>query len=373
MMHINKLVIDNSGAVSFPVQPTNPTDEFTVDISHIVVNGSGIVLDARCTITNMVELLGANGRFTFGNIGGAVSILGNNNIITAENTGNVGWGSGQKTVPNGSLQIRGGCENLNVWTQSAGIDINSVRGYGGANMQTVDGNLYIKEITAGGLRFTATGLASVSAGLVAGSVLIPEMGFGTINLTQVKGNTDIVSDKLGGAPVTISFDSTITTNPTLRIQGYDGNISASNIRGDTTITVRDAVAVGGRGAGTGRANIYAHFRRVSETVILTANTGYVAGHDEQANVTVDLDTPIWGVLDIIGTSSAENQNSAQTYLRNSYAGTGTGVTFWLQDWSVIDATPVDETLFWEIVEDAVGFPVLHSKIRVITATRFFLK
>jgi hypothetical protein len=329
-------------------------------------------MDARCKIENTVDLNGGNGKFTFSSIGGALSINGNNNLVSAVNTGNVGWGSTQSTVADGSLQIRGRCGNLVVRTVNAAIDINSVGGAGGADMQTVNGNLYINSISAGGLRFVATGTANVSVGRVNGTVTIPGMGVGAVNLSNVTDECMIISNKTNAGTISVSFDPAITANPSVQIEGYDGNISVYNVRGDCTISVRDAVAVGGRGAGTGRANIYAHFKRVSETVILTANTGYVAGHNNLANITVDLDAPIWGVLDIIGTSYAENQNAAQPYLRNSYSY-GTGVTFWLQDYTIIDDTPDDEADFWARIEEEVGHSVVHAHIRVQTATRFYLR
>jgi hypothetical protein len=372
MMHINKLTVDSAASVSFPVPPSNPTNEFTVDISRIVVNGSGVQMDARCKINGTVDLNGGNGKFTFSSIGGTLGVSGSNNLVTALNTGNVGWGSTQSTVAEGSLQIRGSCGSLFVRTVNASIDINSVNGAGGADMRTVNGNLHINAITAGGLWFTASGSGGVSVGRVVGTVTIPGMGLGTINLSNVTGECMIVSNKTNAGRISVSFDPDITANPSVQIEGYDGNISVYNIRGDCTIAVRDAVAVGGRGAGTGRANIYAHFKRVSETVILTANTGYVAGHDNLANITVDLDAPIWGVLDIIGTSYAENQNAAQPYLRNSYSY-GTGVTFWLQDYTIIDNTPTDEASFWAEIEEEVGHSVVHAHIRVQTATRFYLR
>jgi hypothetical protein len=361
MMHIRKLTVDSAATVSIPVTPLNPMGEFTVDIESVTVNGNGVQMDSRCLIKGGVEIKGHIGKFSFASIGGSLNIVGDNNSVSVENdiTGNVGW-----NAVNGSLLIRGKCANLNVTTTNAVIDINSVIGVNGAEMQTVSGNLHINEITGGGLQFTATGLASVSVGRVNGAVRIPEMGLGTVDLSNVRGNVDITSVKTNAGGITVSFDNTITANPTVKILGYDGDISVSNIRGDTDIAVRDFQN------GTANANIYTHFLRVSLNVIITANMGYVAGHTDRANITVDLDTPIWGILDIIGTAYAENQNAAQIYIRNTVDSIS---TFWLQDWSVIESSPVSDDAFWTIVENAVGHSVLHSHIRVQTATKFFLK
>lgn len=366
--NIRNLTINSAGGVYLPVTPIEPTDRLLVNIQNIKINGSSIPIDARCGVSNNVEINGGGNTATFASIGGTLTVSGNNNAVTVENniTGNMSWGTIARGVPNGSLKIRGSCNNLSVYTADASIDVVTVAGPAGTEMRTVNGPLRITAITGGGLTFIATGKAGVSVGAVAGAVSIPQMGSGTVNLYNVQGNVNIKSDQSNAGGIFVSFHPELTADPSVDILGYDGAISVANIRGRTDISVRDWEN------GTGRANIYAHFKRVDESVSITANTGYINGHEDEANITVDLDEPIWGVLEIIGTSYAVSELSAGHYLKNSYTN-GLGATFYLRDDTTVTFPKViNESIFWNAVENAVG-QVPHSKITVKTTTRFFLK
>jgi hypothetical protein len=365
--NIRNLTVNSAKAVYMPITPIDPTDQLLTEVENVKINGSGIPVDARCYISGNAEIIGGGNTATFASIGGYLSITGNKNAVTVESSvaGDVLWGTIARGVPNGSLNIRGSCSNAGIFTTDAAVDIVTVAGSAGAEMRTANGSLRITEITGGGLTFVATGTAGVSVGAVAGAVSA-QMGTGAINLNNVRGNVDIKSDKANAGGVFVSFYPALTANPGVDIVGYDGAISVSNIRGRTNISVRDWEN------GTGRANIYAHFKRVDESVSITANTGYINGHETEANITVDLDEPIWGVLEIIGTGYAVSELSAEHYLKNSYTN-GLGATFYLRNDTVIELPAViNESIFWNVVESVVG-QVVHSKITVKTTTRFFLK
>jgi hypothetical protein len=185
-------------------------------------------------------------------------------------------------------------------------------------MRTVNGSLSVNEISVGGLSFTATGGAGVTAGKVNGDVNISEMGMGAVNVSEVRGNVSIVSNKKNGASITVSFAKDLLTAPTVDIIGYDGAINVSNICGDADIRVRDANPAGN--SGTGYANIYAHFLSVAN-VKLTANPGYVAGHENTANITVELNNSISCVLDVVGSSFAWNYKTNENLFNSGAEGT----------------------------------------------------
>jgi hypothetical protein len=384
MMHINTLQIDNAAGVYLPTTPANPAGEFTVDIENIILNGNGITFDGRCLVKDSVKLKGHNGKYTLAAVDGTVDVSGGNSIISVTgNMGRLGIHGDNNVVsvagnvteqlgwnaPNGGLTVSGQCGSLNVTTENARMDINSV--VGNVYMETISGNLHINEVTVGGLVFTVknNGLASINVGRVNGAVGIPEMGLGSVYITNVCGDVFITSDKKNAGPVTVSFDPEIDTNPSVRIIGYDGKITVSNIRGTTDISVRDALPEGGKGAGTGLANIDAHFMRVDEDVNITANMGYVNGHKDTANVTVRLNEPTCAVLTVVGTSVAEIKNSAQPYIPNT-GNSGQNKVFYLYDRTTITTPLVDENTFWAIIEGVLGEPVVRSHITVKTSTIF---
>jgi len=358
MLHIDTLTVESAKTLTLPIPPDNLTSEFTMDIDKLIINGNSITVDARSTIKSLAEINGDKGKYTFGQIDGRLSIIGEKNTVIASAVGgNTLWGREDKTVKEGSLNIAGSTGGLIVWTTDAEIVTGSVLSSVGVDMHTVNGNLTAGRITVGPLKFHATGNANVVATRVGGNVDIDEMGIGTITLSEVRGNVNIASDKLDGGAVTVSFDPELTgtQNPTVTIVGYDGLITVNNIRGITNISVRDP------DNGTGHANIIAHFKRVAETVNITANSGYVSGHDTESNITVDMELSVPAAVKfrIIGTSYAMNQNDG-TYLTNVTSKDFVLVYYFYAN----DMTP------YQVLPDNYS---TNSTMTIKTSTRFYLK
>lgn len=290
-LHIGNMVVRSAGSVTIPGYDT-------IDVEQVRLESNRSKFTCGALVKGNVTITGSSGTQSFGKINGDVDLQGNGNIFKADTTGAVDF-----TNLSGSLSVNHS-NRLQVTTSTANVSVTTVDG--GVSMVTDSGNLSVGTITSGGLDFTATTSASVSVTHLKGDAVVKNNGKGNVSLNGVDGDVDVDSCVIGGGSITVQFVGNYQHS--VKILGYDGNITVGNINGKADIQVRDP----GSSGAAGKANITARFNKiVGDDNVITAGA-YVNSPSGIGQVNVYLNNGCNSFTLLVKAAS-----SAWSYLQNS--------------------------------------------------------
>lgn len=296
---INNLVVDSAASVNVPYSENN-------SVNNIVINANKIQFNCEAKVLNNVLVKGENntiklGREELAGVAGNLTVTGKGNKVQGTSANKVIY-----NADNGSLNMSKTIGSLEVVTVTAPIKVGTVTG--AVEMQTISGSLDADKI-GGGLTFNAgsedkpTATASLNVNNVTGESKVRNYGIGKIDLDNVNGAVDIISQEIDGGDINVAFAKNVSGHKVM-IKGYDGNIKVTGINGgDVTVNVK------GGASRAAFANIDMQFNQVGTAMLSTG--AYPNGHDNQGNIKVTLGSSC-NNLDIY-VCNARSANAAAKY------------------------------------------------------------